>query len=133
MSEAPTTIPKDQFKEAVKNFLAAHITLKEINKKAKEQREKINSLKTLIISFMETSALEVCKVNHGEKTGELALRNAKRTRALKKDDALVQIEQFLTQSCNLSEGASEQAQKLWEDMQNSRESMEVKDLSVRKF
>lgn len=131
--EAPSTLPKDQFKEAVKNFLAAHTALKELNKKSKEQREKMNSLKTLIISFMEDSSLEVCKVNHGDKTGELALRNAKRTRALKKDDAIVQIEQFLTQSCNLSEGASEHAEKLWEGMQSSRESMEVKDLSVRKF
>jgi hypothetical protein len=131
--EAPSTLPKDQFKEAVKNFLAAHTALKELNKKSKEQREKMNSLKTLIISFMEDSSLEVCKVNHGDKTGELALRNAKRTRALKKDDAIVQIEQFLTQSCNLNEGASEHAEKLWEGMQSSRESMEVKDLSVRKF
>lgn len=131
--EAPSTLPKDQFKEAVKNFLAAHAALKELNKKSKEQRDKMNSLKTLIISFMEDSSLEVCKVNHGDKTGELALRNAKRTRALKKDDAIVQIEQFLTQSCNLSEGASEHAEKLWEGMQSSRESMEVKDLSVRKF
>lgn len=126
-------VPTDQFKEAVKNFLTAHSTLKELNKRSKEQREKMNSLKTLIISFMEDSSLEVCKVNHNEKTGELALRNAKRTRALKKDDALLHIEEFLTQSCKLSNGAAEQAETLWEKMQNSRESMEVKDLSVRKL
>lgn len=129
----PSALPKDQFKEAVKNFLAAHAALKELNRQAKEQRERMNSLKALIISFMEDSSLEVCKVSHGEKTGELALRNSKRTRALKKDDAIVQIERFLTQSCNLVDGASEHAERLWEGMQSSRESMEVRELSVRKF
>lgn len=129
----PMTLPKEQFKEAVKNFLVAHSTLKEINKQAKEQRDKMNALKTLIISFMEHSSLEVCKVNHGDKTGELALRNSKRTRALKKEEALVEIEKFLTQSCNLNEGATEHAEKLWEGMQSSRESLEVRDLSVRKL
>lgn len=128
-----TDLNREQFSSVVKKFLACHARVKALNKEAKEVRAQMNDLKVIIISFMEGSSLEVCKVSHADKSGELALRNAKRTRSLKKDDAINHIEQFLSGECGIDGDVSgERAMKLWEGMQATRESTEVIDLSVRK-
>lgn len=133
-TEVGMDVSQTDFPKVIKKYLACHAKLRMVNKEAKEIRAQMNDLKAIIISFMEGSSLEVCKVSHADKSGELALRNAKRTRALKKEDAINHIEQFLSGECGIDENSSsERAAKLWEGMQATRESTEIVDLSVRKM
>lgn len=130
----PSFSASTNISDVVKRLLDLTKRQRDINREAKALREDINDLKALVIAHMQNSSIEVCKVTHAGKSGELALRRAQRTRALKKCDAITEMSKWLTREVNIDNTKSvEMAEKLWDDVQRSRESMEVVDLSVRKL
>ena len=68
---------KHQFKQAIKNLVETHQTLKTHNAQAKEMREKLKALKAVVLGFMEATSLDVCNVSHNGKNGEIAVRTSK--------------------------------------------------------
>lgn len=122
----------EQFRAAVKNLVETHQALKKHNAVAKEMRENLKALKSVVMAFMESAELEICNVNHNGKDGELAVRTSKRIKTLKKDGAISQIEKYLAEETNVDQ-AGERASLIWEALQSGREQSEVKNLSVRKF
>lgn len=126
------TSDREQFKLAVKRLVEVHQELKELSRQAKEKRASMNALKTVVIAFMESAKLDMCNVNHNGKSGELALRMAKRTKAVNKVDAIAKIERYLSQEMDVAE-ADKRAAMIWDDIQAGRVTSEVRDLSLRKL
>ena len=122
----------EQFRAAVKNLVETHQALKKHNAVAKEMRDNLKALKAVVMAFMESAELEICDVNHNGREGQLAVRTSKRTKTLKKDGAIAQIEKYLEEETNVDQ-AGERASLIWDALQNAREQSEVRDLSVRKL
>jgi 2-keto-4-pentenoate hydratase/2-oxohepta-3-ene-1,7-dioic acid hydratase in catechol pathway len=129
--EAPEASTKEDLGRAIQRFVELHSSLKEHNAQGRIIRQGMSELKTVIITMMEQLQLDVCNVKKGDQEGELALRTAKRTKSLKKEEALGEIVKYFSEHCG--DDASTRAEQLWQGMQNTRESTEVRDLSVRKF
>jgi len=123
---------KQQFKQAIKNLVETHQTLKSHNAQAKEMRKNLKALKAVVLGFMEATSLDVCNVSHNGKSGEISVRTSKRMKTLKKDDAISQIEKYLAEQTNV-EQTDERANTLWEAIQGTRAVTEHKDVSVKKF
>ena len=123
---------KEQFRQAIRNLVDVHHALKEHNARGKEMRAQLNALKTVVLAFMETAALDVCNVNHNGKTGELAVRTSKRTKAVDKETAIEQIERYLAEETQLDH-APARAGLIWDCIQKARVTTEVKNLTVRKM
>lgn len=134
MADAPSTPTAASIADVVKRLIDLSKRQRDLNRESKGLREDINNLKALVIAHMQNASIDVCKVTHGGKSGELALRKAKRTRALKKCDAVSEMSKWLQREINIDiDKSGEMADKLWDDVQSSRESTEVLDLSVRKL
>eukprot|EP00965_Chrysotila_dentata_P232303 6198886-Pleurochrysis_carterae.AAC.4 len=128
MAAAPTVA------DAVKRYLELTAELKEQNKVVKEIRQNVADLKTVIIGYMEQQELEVCKVTHGGKSGELALRHVVRSRTLKEADAVNAMSSWFEREMHVpGVQSAKRAEDLWKKLQDSRESTEVLDLSLRKL
>jgi hypothetical protein len=123
---------KEQFKTAIKHLVQVHQDLKVHNSKGKEMREQLKSLKTVVLAFMETSSLDVCNVNHNGKSGEVAVRTSKRKKSLSNEDAIHQIEKYLSDETNIDQ-TSARANLIWKAVQEARPVNEVKDISLKKF
>lgn len=130
MQVPPSTSDTDQFKLAIKRFLQLHHMCREQSKQIKETRNEMNEAKAVIISFMQETALDVCNIAHGDTTGKLALMQSKRTKSLKKQDAIDQIQKYLQEHMQI-DSADVCATNIWEEIQASRVSMLVPSLSVR--
>lgn len=123
---------KQQFKQAIKNLVETHQMLKAHNAQAKEMREKLKALKAVVLGFMEATSLDVCNVSHNGKSGEISVRTSKRMKTLKKEDAIGQIEKYLSEQTDV-EQTDERATTLWAAIQGTRAVTEHKDVSVKKF
>lgn len=123
---------KEQFKCAIKTLVETHQALKLHNANGKQLRERLKSLKSAVLGFMESSSLEVCNVNHNGKTGEISIRTSKRIKTLKKDEAISKIEAYLSSETNVDQ-VIERAGLIWDAMQESRPVTEHKDISVKKL
>lgn len=123
---------KQQFKSAIKNLVETHQELKLHNTRTKEIRQRLNSLKTVVLGFMESTSLDVCNVSHNGKSGEISVRTSKRTKSLKKEDAINQIEKYLSEQTDIDQ-TDERASLIWTAIQNTRAVTEHKDISVKKF
>jgi|EP00966_Prymnesium_polylepis_P004600 hypothetical protein len=123
---------KQQFKQAIKNLVETHQMLKEHNAQGKEIRDKHKALKAVVLGFMEATSLDVCNVSHNGKNGEISVRTSKRMKTLKKEDAISQIEKYLSDQTDV-EQTDEKANTLWTAIQSTRVVTEHKDVSVKKL
>ena len=123
---------KQQFKQAIKNLVETHQALKAHNTQGKEMRQKLKALKAVVLGFMEATSLDVCNVSHNGKSGEISVRTSKRMKTLKKEDAIGQIEKYLSDQTDV-EQTDERANTLWAAIQATRVVTEHKDVSVKKF
>lgn len=123
---------KQQFKQAIKNLVEVHQALKIHNAQGKEMRNNLKALKAVVLGFMEATSLDVCNVSHNGKNGEISVRTSKRKKTLKKEDAISQIEKYLSEQTDI-EQADEKANTLWTVIQDTRAVTEHKDISVKKF
>lgn len=123
---------QEQFRKTIRNLVETHQELKLHNLRAKQLREQLKSLKAVVLNFMESTELEVCNVSHNGKNGEVFVRKSKRTKSLQKEDAINQIEKYLSEEIKVDE-ADERAASLWTAIQNTRKVTEHKDVSVKKL
>lgn len=123
---------KTQFKSAIKNLVETHQQLKAHTAQARELRDRLKSLKAVVLGYMEAISLDVCNVSHNGKSGEVSIRTSKRRQSLKKEDAVSQIEKYLSEQTGVDQ-TDEKANLLWTAIQNTRTVTEHKDLSVKKF
>lgn len=123
---------QDNFKTALKELVETHKSLKKINAEAKEARDRLKSLKMVVLGFMQVTSLDVCHISHQGKEGEIAVRTSKRTKTLKKEDAITQIQKYLTEETTVDQ-AEERASEIWDAVQNTRAVETHKDISVKKF
>lgn len=123
---------KDQFKRAIKSLVETHQALKNHNIQGKELKEKLKDLKNIVLGYMEYASLDACNVTHNGKNGEVCVRTSKRTKSLKKEDAISQIEKYFAEQINVDQ-ADERASLLWNAIQNTRSVTEHKAVSVKKL
>ncbi len=123
---------KQQFKQAIKNLVETHQMLKAHNAQGKEIRDKHKALKAVVLGFMEATSLDVCNVSHNGKSGEISVRTSKRMKTLKKEDAISQIQKYLSDQTDV-EQTDEKANTLWTAIQSTRAVTEHKDVSVKKL
>lgn len=125
-------VDQQQFKQAIKNLVETHQTLKAHNAQGKAIRDKHKALKAVVLGFMEATSLDVCNVSHEGKSGEISIRTSKRMKTLKKEDAISQIEKYLSEQTDI-EQTDEKANTLWTAIQSTRAVTEHKDVSVKKL
>jgi hypothetical protein len=123
---------QEDFKIALKELVETHKSLKKINAEAKEARDRLKNLKVAVLGFMQVTSLDVCHISHQGKEGEIAVRTSKRTKTLKKEDAITQIQKYLTEETSVDQ-AEERASEIWDAVQNTRAVETHKDISVKKF
>lgn len=123
---------KQNFKVAIKHLVETHQALKLHNARGKELRTRLKDLKTAVLGYMEMTELDVCNVSHNGKNGEISVRTSKRMKTLKKEDAIDQIEKYLSENTDIDH-TDERANRIWTAMQNTRAVTEHRDLSVKKF
>lgn len=129
----PETDARKNFAEAVKAFVTCHNDIRALSREMKELRARHASIKEVIISFMQEAELEVCKVTHEDKTGELAIRSVTQKRGLKKEDAITGIAKYMSTELQVGDDADGKARMIWEAMQGTRESALITGLAVRKL
>ena len=124
--------PCDDFAAVVKEYLQSNTKLKEIRKQSKVLRERMETLKTAIINYMETKELDVCRINQNGESGQLAVRVCKSTRGIKRNNAVTEIASWLDENnVNFDNGTSStKAEEVWARVQNSRETTEKKDVRL---
>ena len=123
---------RQQFREAVKRLLEHHQAIKQKNAELKQLRAEMNELKTIVMAFMQDASLDECNVSHQGRDGTLAVRTSKRTKALKKDDAIECIQKYLSDKMGIDDDSAN-ASLIWDAMQSTRTVSTVDTLAVRKF
>tara|TARA_Y100001937_G_C7136176_1_gene340168 strand:+ start:1368 stop:1799 length:432 start_codon:yes stop_codon:yes gene_type:complete len=123
---------QETFKSALKELVETHKNLKTLNAEAKELRNRLKSLKTVVMGFMQVTALDVCHVSHGGREGEISINTRKRTTTLDKEAAISEIQKYLTNETAVDK-AEDRATEIWNAMQQTRTVQTHKDLSVKKF
>lgn len=124
--------PCDDFAAVVKEYLQCNTKLKELRKQTKAVRERMQSLKTGIINYMETKELDVCRINQNGESGQLAVRVSKSTRGIKRNSAVNEIASWLDEHRIAFDNgtSSTKAEEVWARVQSSRETTEKKDVRL---
>ena len=123
----------DDFAAAVRAYLECTARLKEAQRLAKVERERITGLKQSIISYMEMRQLDICNIQRDGQNGQLAVRKAKSTKGVKRQNAVETIVNWIEEHhIEFDEGnPSTKADELWEKVMDTRVTEEKKDLTLR--
>lgn len=123
----------NDFSKVVGSFVENMRQLKTLQKQAKELRAKQEELQQVIISYMETQALDVCRINKDGESGQLCVSESKSTKGVKRNSALSEITSFFEENrMDFHEGnVSTKADELWARVQQTREVKQKKKLQLR--
>lgn len=127
-----TEPPCEDFAAVVKEYLQLHTRAKAIRQEGKTVRERMESLKQGIISYMEQKELDVCRINQNGESGSLAVRVCKSTKSLRNNSAVQEIASWFDENeISFSNGTSStKADEIWSRVQSTRESKTRKDIRL---
>lgn len=123
----------EDFASVVGTFVANLNRVKALQSELKELRQKQAELQKIIIAYMETQSLDVCRINKDGESGQLSVNNSKSTKGVKRDSAVAEIAHFFEEHrCEFESGnVSTKADELWGRVQETREVQQRKKLSLR--
>ena len=123
----------DDFASVVGKYVETLARLKKLGEEGKELRAKKADYEKLIVGYMETKALDICRINKDGESGQLCVANAKSTKGVKRDTAVAEIATFFEEHrVEFEQGnVSTKADELWHRVQNTRETATKKSLKLR--
>ena len=102
-AESETRDDKDEFKDAVQEWVSIHDKLAEIRKSIAAHNKRKRKLSEFIVHFMKKNNLEFCKL--GSENGSLELKHRKSKMALKQEHVEKLLLEFLRDPSSAKEGA----------------------------
>lgn len=121
------------FSTVVGKYVECLSRIKTLREEMKDLRAKLSDYEKIIVNYMETKALDICRITKDGESGQLCVSKGKSTKGVKRDTAVAEIAQFFDENrVEFDSGNhSTKADELWGRVQNTRETHQKKGLKLK--
>ena len=122
------------FASVVKKYMENDLRIQTLRRELKQLRAAQTEMSTVILKYMETKKLDVCRVTSGNDSGEICTVTKKSRPNLKRDEQVAFIAAFFDDNgIEFNDGTSStKADELYTNMNNKRQYNSSKGITLRR-